>query len=261
MPGDVLTGSARPRSDPARLALLLAGPGLVALASWAYLALMIDDMSAIPGMAAMMMSPQMFSPVQFTGLFLMWAIMMAAMMLPTAVSMILAYARMQAADRARGAGWLPVAAFSSGYVMAWTGFSLAATVLQAGFTTLAVMSPMMMKVTAPLGGGILVAAGLYQFSPLKQACLHQCRTPVSFLMTRWRDGAWGGLRMGWQHGLLCIGCCWALMGLLFVGGVMNAAWIVAITLYVLVEKILPKSEIFSKLSGAAMIGLGLWVWS
>lgn len=260
MPGDVLTGGARLRSDPARLALLLAGPAAVALASWAYLALMIGDMSAIPGMAAMMMSPQMFSPVQFTGLFAMWAIMMAAMMLPTAVPMILAYARMQAADRGRDEGWLPVAAFSGGYVLAWTGFSLAATVLQAGFTTLALMSPMMMKATAPLGGGILVAAGLYQFSPLKQACLNQCRTPVSFLMTRWRDGVRGGLRMGAEHGLLCIGCCWALMGLLFVGGVMNAAWIVAITGYVLIEKILPKSEVFSKVSGAAMIGFGFWIW-
>src|SRR5680860_1259904 len=108
---------------PARLALTMGGPVAVALASWIYLAIMIDDMSMIPGMSSMMMSPQMFTPMQFFGLFLMWAVMMAAMMLPTATPMILAYARMQAADRSKGAGWLPVVAFSGGYVLAWAGFS------------------------------------------------------------------------------------------------------------------------------------------
>ncbi|MDF1774385.1 MAG: DUF2182 domain-containing protein [Rhizobiaceae bacterium] len=245
---------------PARLALLMGAPVAVALASWIYLVIMIGDMSAIPGMAAMMMSPQMFAPMQFTGLFLMWAIMMAAMMLPTAAPMIHAYARMQAADRLHGAGWLPVFMFSGGYVLAWSGFSLAATVLQAGLTNLAYMSPMMMKATGPLAAGILVVAGLYQFSPLKQACLHQCRTPIAFLMTQWREGIWGALAMGWRHGLFCVGCCWALMGLLFVVGVMNPAWIIAITIYVLAEKILPGSEKLSKFVGALMVGAGLWMF-
>lgn len=244
---------------PARLALLLGGPVAVAAASWIYLALMITDMSAIPGMSAMMMSPQMFTPMQFFGLFLMWAVMMSAMMLPTAAPMIGAYARMQGADRARGAGWLPVFAFSGGYVLAWAGFSLVAAGLQAGLTNLAVMSPMMMKAATPLGGGILVIAGLYQFSPIKHACLRQCRTPISFLMTQWRDGEWGALTMGWRHGLFCVGCCWALMGLLFVVGVMNTAWIIAITVYVLVEKIVPSSEILAKFVGVTMVGLGLLI--
>ena len=244
---------------PARLAQLLGGPVAVAVASWIYLAVMIDDMSAIPGMSAMMMSPQVFTPMQVIGLFLMWAVMMAAMMLPTAAPMIVAYARMQGADRANGAGWLPVLAFSGGYVLAWAGFSLVAAGLQAGLTNLAFMSPMMMKATAPLGGAILVVAGLYQVSPMKHACLRQCRTPISFLMTQWRGGRLGALAMGWRHGLFCVGCCWALMGLLFVVGVMNTAWIIAITVYVWVEKIIPGSETLSKLVGAAMVGLGFWI--
>ena len=231
----------------------------MALASWIYLFIMIEDMSTIPGMATMMMYPQTFKSMQFVGLFLMWAVMMAAMMLTTAAPMVCAYAGMQGADRARGTGWLPVFAFAGGYVLAWAGFSLAAAGVQAGLTDLAIMSPMMMKATGPLGGAILVVAGLYQFSPVKHACLRQCRTPISFLMTQWRLGSWGALGMGWRHGLFCVGCCWALMGLLFIVGVMNAAWIIAITIYVLVEKIVPSGETLSKITGAVMVGMGLWI--
>ena len=244
---------------PARLALLLASPVALALVCWIYLAIMIGDMSAVPGMSSAMMSPQMFAPMQLFGLFLMWAVMMAAMMLPTAAPMILAYAFMQAADREKGAGILPVFTFAGGYVLAWASFSLAAAGLQAGLTNLALMSPMMMQAAVPMAGGILVIAGLYQFSPLKRSCLRQCRTPMSFLMTQWRDGVSGALGMGLRHGLFCVGCCWALMGLLFVAGVMNAAWIIAITIYVLIEKILPGGENLSKLLGAAMVGLGVWI--
>ena len=248
--------SVRARMTPARLVLLMGGPTAVALASWIYLSVMINDMSMMPGMSAMMM--RVFSPMQFIGLSLMWAVMMAAMMLPTAAPMITAYARMQGADRARGAGWLPVFAFSGGYVLAWAGFSLVAAGLQAGLTNLAIMSPMMMRATGPLAGAILVVAGLYQFSPAKHACLRQCRTPISFLMTQWREGSLGALGMGWRHGLFCVGCCWALMGLLFVVGVMNAAWIIAITIYVLVEKIVPGAELLSRAVGVALVGMGLW---
>ncbi len=244
---------------PARLAMLLGAPVAVALGSWIYLGLMISDMSTIPGMSAMMMYPRAFTPEILFGLFLMWAIMMAAMMLPTAAPMIMAYTRMQASDRTRGASWWPVAAFSGGYVIAWAGFTLVAAVLQAGLTSLAFMSPMMMKMTLPLASGTLVIAGLYQFSPLKRSCLQQCRTPMSFLMTQWHEGTWGALGMGWRHGLFCVGCCWALMGLLFVVGVMNTAWIIAITIYVLVEKMVPGSAVLSKLVGAVMVGLGIWI--
>ena len=245
---------------PARLALLLGAPVALALVSWIYLGLMIGDMALIPGMGQMMMPGRMFSPAPLFGLFLMWAVMMAAMMLPTALPMIVAYARMQAADRAGGAGWQPVFAFAGGYVLTWTGFSLVAALVQAGLTHLAFMSPMMMQAASGrLTGGILILAGAYQFTPLKQSCLRQCRTPLSFLMTEWRQGTWGALGMGWRHGLYCVGCCWALMALLFVGGVMNPAWIIAITAYVLIEKTLPGGGTLTKLTGLGMIGAGLWV--
>jgi len=260
MTGQTSVSGAGVKFTPARLALVLGGPVALAIASWIYLGLMIGDMSMIPGMAAMMMPGQMFMPMPLFGLFLMWAVMMAAMMLPTAMPMIIAYARMQAVDRARGAGWRPVLLFATGYVLAWAGFSLAAAIFQAGLTHLALMSPMMMKAeSGPLAGAILIVAGLYQFTPLKQTCLRLCRTPLSFLMTEWREGNFGALTMGWRHGLFCIGCCWALMGLLFVAGVMNTLWIIAITLYVLIEKILPGSAWFTRLTGAGMVAAGLWL--
>jgi predicted metal-binding membrane protein len=245
--------------SPVRLALILVGPVAIAVAAWIYLAIMIGDMAAIPGMSTMMMAPQMFTHVQLFGLFLMWAVMMAAMMLPTALPMVLAFARMQSADRNQGAGWMPVILFSSGYAVAWAGFSLAAALLQAGLTNHALVSPMMMKTTsASLAGGILILAGAYQFTSLKQSCLKQCRSPISFLMTQWRSGNRGALLMGTMHGVFCVGCCWALMGLLFVAGVMNTVWIIIISLYVLVEKTVPSGERLSKLLGAVMLGMGLW---
>lgn len=246
--------------SPVRLALVLAGPVAIAILAWIYLAIMIGDMTTIPGMSSMTMTPQVLLPMQLFGLFLMWTIMMAAMMLPTAIPMVLAFARMHSTDRSQGAGWMPVILFAGGYVVTWAAFSLAAALLQAGLTHLALMSPMMMKTaTAPLAGGILILAGAYQFTSLKQSCLSQCRTPISFLMTQWRNGNRGALLMGIKHGLFCVGCCWALMGLLFVVGVMNAVWIIIITLYVLVEKTVPGSERLSRLIGACMLGIGLWI--
>ncbi|MDA3887338.1 MAG: DUF2182 domain-containing protein [Allgaiera sp.] len=243
----------------ARLSLLIAAPALVTLGSWGWLGLMIGDMSRIPGMASMMMAPHLISPGMVLGLFVMWAVMMAAMMLPTAAPMIVAYARMQAGDRATGSGWLPVAAFSAGYVIVWLVFSLGAAGLQAVLTGLALMSPMVMTSAAPVSGALLIGAGLYQFSPLKQSCLRLCQSPMSFLLTRWQDGPRGALRMGLSHGAYCVGCCWALMGVLFAVGVMNTAWIVAITAYVLAEKVMPRSAVISKALGAGLFGFGLWI--
>ncbi len=248
-----------PRLPLLHVALLLSGPVGLALAAWIYLGLMIDDMSLVPGMKALMMHPDPFSPAQLVGLFLMWAVMMAAMMLPTATTMIATYARMQARDRALGAGWGPVLGFAAGYVLAWSAFSLGATLVQAWLTDLSLMSPMSMKtVSGPVTGAVLIAAGLYQVTPFKQACLSQCRSPIGFLMTEWRDGRLGALRMGVNHGLFCVGCCWALMGLLLVAGVMTPVWIIAITAYVLAEKTMPGMERATKITGALLIGGGLW---
>ncbi len=244
---------------PARLSLLVAVPVMAAIGSWAWLGLMIGDMSNIPGMASMMMSPRLITPGMVFGLFVMWAVMMAAMMLPTATPMVIAFARMEGGNRMQGRSWLPVATFCAGYVVVWSGFSIGAAALQAVLTSLALMSPMMMKATAPVSAAILIAVGLYQFTPWKQSCLRLCRSPMSFLLTRWRNGPLGAFRMGLSHGVYCVGCCWALMGVLFAVGVMNTAWIVAITAYVLLEKVMPRSELISKGAGTGLVGLGLWL--
>lgn len=250
-----------------RLALTLSGPIALVLLSWIYLAMMIGDMSILPGMGNMpamagmtdMKRQSGFDPLPLLGLFLMWSVMMAAMMLPTAMPMILSFARMQTADHQRGALVLSVFIFAGGYVAAWTGFSIAATLLQTGLGGLSLLSPKMMKVmSGPLAGGILILAGIYQFTPLKQACLRQCQSPIRFLMTQWREGSSGAFNMGLRHGAFCVGCCWALMALLFVTGVMNTVWIIAITAYVLMEKMIPHSALVSKGIGAGMIAMGIW---
>ena len=148
--------------------------------------------------------------------------------------------------------------FAGGYLAIWSAFSAGATLVQGVLTELAYLTPMTMKIASgPLAGGVLIAAGVYQFLPVKQACLRQCRTPIGFLMTQWRDGDWGAFVMGWRHGLFCVGCCWALMGLLFVAGVMNALWIVGLTVYVLIEKLVPHSQFVTRLLGLGLIGMGL----
>ena len=248
------------RLSPLRVALAISGPAAIALMAWTWLGLIIDDMSRLPGLKALMMHPDPYSPVQLFGLFVMWLVMQSAMMLPTATTMLIGYARMQAADRAAGAGWAPVLAFAAGYLLAWSAFSLGAAFLQAWLTGVSAMSPMAMKTASgPLTAGVLIAAGIYQLTPLKQACLKQCRTPLGFLMTEWRNGLTGALSMGWRHGLFCIGCCWALMALLLVAGVMNPVWIVAITAYVLAEKVVPGMEEVSRLLGVVLIGAGTWI--
>ncbi|WP_172332483.1 DUF2182 domain-containing protein [Mangrovicoccus sp. HB161399] len=250
------------RAAPLGLARVLAVPAAMALLAWGWLALMIGDMAAVPGMAEMMMAPRTLTAGMLCGLFVMWSVMMAAMMLPTALPMILAYARMQVRDRQEGAGWQSVAAFALGYVIVWTGFSLAAAALQAVLTALELMSPVMMKASAPVSGAILAGAGLYQFLPFKRACLGLCRSPLGFLMTRWRPGAGGALRMGLSHGGHCVGCCWAMMAVLFAVGVMNTAWIAGLTALVLLEKLAGRSRPVSQAIGTGLAGLGLWIlWS
>lgn len=240
-----------------RLAVLLGVPAAVALGSWVYLGIMAVDMSAMPGMGAM--AP--YAPIRLFGLFVMWTVMMAAMMLPTAAPMTFAFARMQhrPGETADGVG-LAVAMFACGYVAAWAAFSAVAAGLQAVATDIALLSPMAMKlISGPVAGAVLIAAGLYQWLPLKQACLKRCRSPIGFLMTEWRDGPGGAFVMGWRHGLFCIGCCAALMALLFVAGVMNVVWIIGLTVYVLIEKTVPFGGPLTRVVGVALMGAGTWL--
>jgi predicted metal-binding membrane protein len=187
----------------------------------------------------------------------MWAVMMAAMMLPSAAPMILLFAAI--ARRRQTAGNTPADAgvFGLGYVAVWAAFSLIAVALQFGLDQAALLSPMMNTTSRALAGTVLIGAGVYQWTPLKQACLRRCRSPLDFLMTEWREGRMGAFVMGLRHGGYCLGCCWVLMLLLFVGGIMNIGWIAGIAMFVLVEKLTPPGHWIGRGAGVALMVWGL----
>ena len=232
---------------------------IAVLLCWAWIVPMALDMyGAMSGPSAWMMGTSRGLEQQAL-LFAMWLAMMCGMMLPSAAPAILIYAAVvRRSDDGRDA---PVRAytFAAGYLLVWTAFSLAATAAQSAFTALAWVSPMM-EVTRPLfGGALLLGAGLYQMTPLKQSCLKACRSPATFLTQHWRAGRAGAWRIGVAHGLYCLGCCWALMLLLFVGGVMSLVCIAAITVFVLAEKLAPLPLQGGRLSGGALIFAGVWM--
>jgi predicted metal-binding membrane protein len=181
------------------------------------------------------------------------------MMLPSAAPTILLFAR---AARTGPSARRPVArtyAFLSGYVAVWTGFSLAATGLQSLLAQWAFVSPMMEITNRRLGAGVLMLAGPNQWTPVKRVCLTHCRGPLQWLTRHWRSGLVGAWRMGMEHGVFCLGCCWAVMLLLFVGGVMNLRWIAAITAFVLLEKLAPQGPRVARVAAAIMIAAGAWL--
>ena len=149
--------------------------------------------------------------------------------------------------------------FASGYLAVWTGFSLLAALLQVGLEQAALLTPMMVSASRSLSAAVLIAAGIYQWLPLKAACLSRCRNPLEFFVTRWRTGAGGAFRMGAEHGLFCVGCCWMLMLLLFVAGVMNLLWVALIAGFVFVEKLLPAGKFASRFAGAALVLSGFFL--
>ena len=237
---------------------------LTALA-WAYLlhldhrmsaAMQHDRMMAEMGMAMDM--PWTAADVFFT--FTMWSVMMVGMMTASASPVMLLFAGMHRSRGERRTPWA-VFAFGAGYLLVWTGFSAGAALAQWALHQAAMLSPAAATSSARLGGAILIAAGVYQLTPFKGACLTHCRSPLGFLMSRWRDGESGALGMGIEHGAHCLGCCWALMCVLFVVGVMNLAWVAAITIFVLMEKIGPAGAFVARLAGVAMIAAGALVWS
>ena len=191
-------------------------------------------------------------------LFIMWWTMMLAMMLPSAAPAILTYGALTRNFAQKGAATAPLAVFVAGYGAVWTGFSVAAVALQIGVQSFVPLTGMMAVISTTLGAALLIAAGVYQLSPLKQACLRKCQTPLMFFARNWRKGTGGALRMGLSHGLYCLGCCWVLMGLLFYGGVMEPRWIVGLAMYVAAEKMIPASTGLSRYLGIVLIGWGLW---
>ncbi len=194
----------------------------------------------------------------FAVTFAMWFVMMVGMMTITAAPVLLLFTGMQAK---RGEGGAPIAGilFGLGYVTVWAGFSAAAALAQWGLHQGVWLSSGMAVTSPRLAGLILIAAGVYQLTPAKSQCLKQCQSPLGFLLSNWRDGPGGALHMGIRHGVFCLGCCWALMFVLFVVGTMNLVWVAALTVFILIEKFGHTGAVVSRVGGLAMIGAGAFV--
>ncbi|MGH7800800.1 MAG: DUF2182 domain-containing protein [Thermodesulfobacteriota bacterium] len=219
--------------------------------------------------ADILMSPVTLTLGYALLMFSMWWLMMIAMMLPSAAPMVLLHAAVtrKGLARADNAGRISpshrlhstTTAFIAGYLVMWGAFSLVAVVAQWALERGELLSPMMMSTSRFLGSGLLLAAGLWQLTPLKTVCLRHCRSPISFLSTHWRPGVGGAFRMGTKHGVFCLGCCWFLMALLFYGGVMNLIWIIGLALFVLAEKMMPAGVVFGRVTGLLLIAWGVWL--
>lgn len=268
-PGSAAGLRAGPPGSAGVLLPLVMG-ALTALA-WAYLLAMAWGMMHEEASTARMLMPGMMQwrPADLALVFAMWAVMMVAMMLPTAWPMVRTFAVLSAGSAGGQAGRVnsgtPVGsgarwrttAFVGAYLLVWAGFSVGITLLQWALQAAGFITSMMTLRSPAVAGALLIAAGIYQFTPLKQACLATCRTPLAFLMTEWRPGLSGAWRMGLRHGLLCAGCCWLLMALLFVLGVMNLAWIAVLAAFVLLEKTWPKLRWLSAAGGMTLIIWGI----
>jgi predicted metal-binding membrane protein len=244
---------------------------LTALA-WAYTLWLAADMGMggmdmtgfrmIPaGLGWMMPNELPWTALEFGFVFAMWAVMMVGMMTPSAMPMILLYARVGRQAVAAGKRFAATGWFASGYLLIWIAFALAATLAQWALDRAGLLTPDMAGASRVFGGLVLIAAGLYQWTPIKDVCLRQCQAPWLFIQRHggFRGGARGSVALGIRHGLYCLGCCWALMALLFVGGVMNVLWIAAIAFFVLIEKVVPAGRIVSRVAGAAFVLWGLWL--
>ncbi|HMF22716.1 MAG TPA: DUF2182 domain-containing protein [Pseudolabrys sp.] len=240
--------------------------------TWAYVWRLAADMDMgdmdmsgfriIPaGMGLMMPATAPWNTVEFAFVFAMWAVMMIGMMTPSATPMILIYARVGRQAARQGTPLAASAYFAAGYLLSWIGFALVATSAQWALERAALLTPMMAGASDMFSGAVLVAAGFYQWTPLKDACLRQCQAPWLFIQRHggFRSDASGALALGARHGAYCIGCCWALMALLFVGGVMNVLWIAAIAILVLAEKVIPAGRVISRIAGAGLFAGGAWV--
>ncbi len=232
------------------LGLLLA----LAAAAWALLAWQ----GAGAGMDMAMASPTMGMRAP---LFLaIWVVMMVAMMFPTAAPMILTFHKVQASKRQRGEAFVATWVFVAAYMLVWALSGVAAYAGALAAEAIAARMALSSATAARIGGAVLIAAGLYQLTPFKDLCLSKCRTPISFIMTSWRDGVAGALRMGLLHGAYCLGCCWLLFVILFPLGIMNIAAMAVITLVVFAEKTLPWGRPVARATAAASSPMALWCW-
>ena len=245
-------------------AIIIVALAAITLVAWAYMvkearAMYDTGVCCCAGLKMSGPDTSAWDTATLLPLFLMWAEMMIAMMIPSAAPMILTFALVQRKRREQERPFVSAGLFLLGYLIVWTGFSALAALGQWFLHARALLSPMMVSTSSLLGGVLLVAAGVFQWTPLKHACLNHCRFPLSFLMTDWREGKAGALLMGLKHGAYCTGCCWFLMALLFVAGVMNMWWVGIITLFVLVEKVVPRGLLVGRIAGVALAAWGVWM--
>jgi predicted metal-binding membrane protein len=250
-----------PRRD-----LLLILTCLIAMTAlaWTYLFHLARAMQSAMAQSSMMAAMGMAMNARWTAAdvfltFAMWTVMMVGMMGPSAAPMILVFASAQSKRRARGAS-LSAGIFALGYIGVWAAFSAGAGLAQWGLHETALLPDSMALSSARIGAAILIAAGIYQLTPWKNRCLAHCRSPLNFLMTHWREGKLGAFGMGARHGAYCLGCCWALMLVLFAVGVMNLAWVAALAAFVLLEKIGPRGALVARVSGVALISYGIFLF-
>ncbi len=257
-----MSGLAMPRATPLESllrrdrALVLAGLAAIAALAWAYIIHLARSMAYMDMAMAM---PQMHSwpALDLFLLFVMWAVMMVAMMSPSAAPVILLVATMNRNRYQQQRPLVPTGVFFLGYLTVWTGFSALATSAQWVLHAAALLSPMMVSTSPVLGGALLLMSGIFQWTPLKHKCLTHCRSPLHFLMSEWRQGTRGAFLMGLKHGSYCVGCCWFLMALLFVAGVMNLLWVAVIAAFILAEKVLPWGNLVSRLAGGILVLAGV----
>ena len=230
-----------------------------ALVAWLYLfhlsATMTGmDMADMPRMA--MPRDHGWDTVEVVLLFIMWTVMMLAMMVPAASPMVLTFAMVQRKRLEQDRATVPIIVFLLGYAVVWTAYAAMAALAQWRLHEADLLSAAMASTTAWLAGALLLAAGVFQWTPLKQVCLAKCRSPLSFLMTEWREGRTGAFVMGLRHGAYCVGCCWALMALLFVAGVMNLLWVAGLAVFVFAERVLPGGPVVGRIAGTLLLVAG-----
>ena len=239
--------------------IIITGLFFIALLSWIYIIYLYKqmvymDMNAL--FFAMPMTPE-WTYIDFILLFLMWLVMMIAMMTPSVSTLILVFARINRQRQQQNQPFVNTAFLMAGYFLVWGGFSLVATALQWLLQQMSLLNPDMKTTSKIFGSIILITTGVFQFTPLKQTCLAHCRTPLNFVLQHWKEGKQGALRMGIENGFYCLGCCWLLMVLLFVTGIMNLLWVSIIALFVLIEKLLSQIKWIPYLAGTVLILYGI----
>ena len=240
--------------------IVLSGLAAITALSWVYVLSLTSDMRDME-MGAEMAMPRMqaWGVADFALTFSMWAVMMVAMMTPSAAPMVLMFAGVNRKRREQQVSYVPTSVFLLGYLVVWAAFSVLATTAQWGLLPVSLLSPRMAATGPAFGGVLLLAAGIYQWTPLKQVCVGRCGPLLGFVLNEWREGRWGALLMGLKHGVYCTGCCWSLMALLLVAGVMNLLWVAAIAAFILLEKVAPAGDRLGRVAGVVLVGWGVWM--